>query len=185
LDATAAAGGVELVWTASADAPSAAGFDVLRRRAGEGSFEARVAELGRDRLRHLDVTAAVGDRYEYTVRTVAARDPLVESADGPVREIEYRDTFAPPTPTGLVALAEEGRIRLLWERVEAPDLAGYRLYRQAGGGAETELERAPGAGSDHSDDRVRAGVAYTYRVTAVDHDDNESARSEPATATPR
>jgi fibronectin type 3 domain-containing protein len=73
----------------------------------------------------------------------------------------------------------------LWDRVEAPDLAGYRLYRQENGGAETELPRDPGAGTDHLDEGVRAGVAYSYRVTAVDREDNESAKSEPATATPR
>jgi hypothetical protein len=184
LVATAAAGGVELAWTASAGAP-AAGFDVLRRPSAEDSFETRVAELGPDQLQHVDATAELGNHYEYTVRAVAARGPLIESADGPVAEIEYRDTFAPPSPSGLVALAEEGRIRLLWERVEAPDLAGYRLYRQAGPGAPIELERAPGASTDHSDDQVRGGVTYTYRVTAVDHDGNESPPSEPATATPR
>jgi fibronectin type 3 domain-containing protein len=127
----------------------------------------------------------LGEQYEYTVRTVAARAPSIESTDGPVREIEYLDTFAPPTPTGLVALAEEGRIRLLWERVEAPDLAGYRVYRQAGDQAPVELEREPGPATDHSDEQVRAGVAYTYRVVAVDDDGNESAPSDPATATPR
>jgi fibronectin type 3 domain-containing protein len=84
-----------------------------------------------------------------------------------------------------VALAEAGRIRLLWDRVEASDLAGYRRYRQENDGAEVELPRDPGAGADHSDDQVRAGATYTYRVSAVDHEDNESAKSEPATATPR
>jgi hypothetical protein len=182
---TAAAGGVELAWTLPASATATVGFDVLRRRAGESAFEQRVAELGPDRLRHVDGTAVLGERYEYTVRTVAARGPLVESADGPVREIEYRDTFAPPTPTGLVALAEEGRIRLVWERVEAPDLAGYRVHRQAGTDAPVELERDPGPSTDHSDDQVAAGITYTYRVVAVDDDGNESAPSDPATATPR
>jgi hypothetical protein len=183
--ATATAGGVQLAWTARPGAPAAAGFDLLRRRAGEDGFEARVAQVGADRLEHLDGTATFGDRYEYTVRTVAARDPVVESVDGPVAAVEYLDTFAPPTPGGLVALAEEGRIRLLWDRVEAPDLAGYRLYRQETGGGEIELERPPGAGNDHNDDQVRPGATYVYRVTAVDHEGNQSARSEPVTATPR
>ena len=178
------ADGIRIVWTAGDGAP-AQGYDVLRRKLGESSFAARVAQVGADSLEHVDATAVYGDHYQYTVRSVAARDPLVESGDGPVRDLEYKDTFAPPTPTGLVALAEEGRVRLVWDRVEAPDLAGYRLYRQENGGAETELPRDPGAGTDHIDDGVRAGVAYNYRVTAVDREDNESAKSEPATATPR
>jgi fibronectin type 3 domain-containing protein len=190
LAATATAAGVKLEWTAApAVAPPVAaapiGYDVLRRRAGEGAFVDRIAQLGADRLDQVDATAVYGERYEYTVRTIAARDPVVESDDGPGRDLEYRDTFAPPTPTGLVALAEEGRIRLLWDRVEAPDLAGYRLYRQESGEAEAELPREPGAGTDHTDDQVRAGVTNVYRVTAVDQEGNESAKSEPATATPR
>jgi hypothetical protein len=177
------AGGVRIVWTAS-ETP-AQGYDVLRRKQGESAFITRVAQVGAEILEHVDATAVFGDHYEYTVRSVGAREPLVESADGPLREIEYLDTFAPPTPVNLVALAEEGRVRLLWDRVEAADLAGYRLYRQEDGGPQTELARDPGAGTDHLDDGVRAGVAYTYRVTAVDHEDNESALSEPAVATPR
>lgn len=185
LDVTSTADGVALAWIPSASAPATVGFDVLRRRVGESSFEARIAQVGADRLEHLDATAVFGDHYQYTVRAVAARDPQVESADGPVRDLEYRDTFAPATPRGLVALAEEGRIRLLWDRVQAPDLAGYRLYRRENDDDETTLERAPGAGNDHVDDRVRAGAVYTYRVTAVDLQGNQSPPSEPAIASPR
>jgi hypothetical protein len=185
LTLTPVADGIRVEWTVAADAPPPAGWDVLRRRFGESSFIDRVARLGSDQLAHVDSTATYGEHYEYTVRATAARDPQIESGDGPVRDLEYLDTFAPPTPTGLVALAEEGRIRLLWDRVEAPDLAGYRLYRQEEGGAQVELPRDPGAGTDHDDGQVRPGVAYTYRVTAVDHEDNESAPSDPATATPR
>ena len=185
LTAEPTASGIQLTWTAGAGAGFDAGFDVLRRIAGERAFGDPVAQLGPDGFSHLDATAAFGTRYEYAIRTVARRDPLVESADGPVRAVEYRDVFAPPAPGGLVALAEEGRVRLLWERVEAPDLAGYRLYREQNGGAAVELPRGPGAGTDHTDDQVRAGSTYVYRVTAVDTQDNESTPSEPATAVPR
>jgi hypothetical protein len=183
LTVTATASGVELAWTAGAGA--AAGFDVLRRVEGESSFGDAIAQVPGDRLTHTDASAAFGTRYEYTVRSVAARDPLVESIDGPVRAIEYVDTFAPPVPTNVVALAEEGRIRLLWDRVEAPDLAGYRVYRQEDGGAPVELPREEGAGADHVDGEVRSGATYVYRVTAIDLEDNQSEPSEPATATPR
>jgi hypothetical protein len=176
------AGGIRVRWTSSASERS--GFGVYRRQVGEQEYWP-IAEPGPDAREYLDGTAAFGTDYEYAVRTRVANEPAIESGDGPLATLQYRDTFAPPTPTGLVALAEEGRVRLLWDRVEAPDLAGYRLYRQENSGAETELPRDPGAGTDHTDDQVRAGAAYTYRVTAVDQGDNESPKSEPATATPR
>ncbi|HVR28780.1 MAG TPA: fibronectin type III domain-containing protein [Thermoanaerobaculia bacterium] len=183
LTAAPTAEGVRLEWTTIS--PGAAGFDLLRRRAGERSFGDPIARLDPGALTHLDDDAAFGVHYEYTVRTVAARDPLIESVDGPVRGVEYLDVFPPPTPSNLVALAEQGRVRLLWDRVEAPDLAGYRVYREEDGSPPRELPRDPGTGTGHTDDRVRPGATYVYRVTAVDLDDNESAPSEPATATPR
>jgi hypothetical protein len=182
VEVVAEAGGIRVRWTSST--AEATGFGVYRRLAGEQEYWP-IAELGPDAREHLDGTAALGTDYEYTVRTRAASEPAIESVDGAVRALQYRDTFPPPTPSGLVALAEEGRIRLLWDRVDAPDLAGYRLYRQENDGAEVELPRDPGAGADHSDDQVRSGATYTYRVTAVDGEDNESAKSEPATAMPR
>ena len=183
LEVAGTAGGVELRWTAPA--AEVAGYDVLRRTAGETDFATPLAVLEPGDATYLDAAATFGQGYEYTVRTIAARDPLIESADGPVRAIEHRDVFPPPVPSGLVALAEEGRVRLLWNRVDAADLAGYRVYREEAGGERAELPRDPGTGTDHNDERVRAGVAYVYRVTAVDRDDNESAPSEPASATPR
>jgi hypothetical protein len=182
VEAVAEAEGVRVRWTSST--ADATGFGVFRRLAGEQEYWP-IGELGPDAREYLDGTAAFGADYEYTVRTRAASEPPIESVDGAVRALQYRDTFPPQAPSGLVALAEEGRIRLLWDRVEAPDLAGYRLYRQENDGAEIELPRDPGAGADHSDDQVRSGATYTYRVTAVDREDNESAKSEPATAIPR
>jgi hypothetical protein len=179
---TAEPDGVRVAWTTTA--PGAAGFNVFRRLAGEVEYWP-IAELGPEARDHLDATAEFGTDYEYTVRVVAARDPSIESATAEAHAVQYRDAFAPPTPVNLVALAEEGRIRLLWDRVEAPDLAGYRLYRSEDGGAAVELPRDPGAGTDHTDDGVRPGASYVYRVTAVDRDDNESPPSEPATATTR
>ena len=148
LAATATAAGVKLEWTASAAAAPSAAPHRLRRAAAAGGRGVlrRSRRCGSAPIVSTTSTRprVYGERYQYTVRAIAARDPLVESGDGPVRDLEYRDAFAPPTPSGLVALAEEGRIRLLWDRVEAPDLAGYRLYRQENGGASVELPRDPG-----------------------------------------
>ena len=120
LAVTATAAGVQVEWTAAPAAPPGAAAPTVTTSCGgapEQAFVEPLAQLGADRLDHLDATAVYGERYIYTVRTRRRRASRWSRArDGPVRELEYRDRFAPPAPTGLVALAEEGRIRLLWDR---------------------------------------------------------------------
>ncbi len=105
---------------------------------------------------------------------VAQRVPLVESAIAAAREVDYRDVFAPPVPAGLVALADAGAVRLVWDESRAPDLAGYRLYRRRGDGPWRPLTAEPVTAVEYTDADVAAGETYRYRVTAIDALGNES-----------
>ena len=80
------------------------------------------------------------------------------------------DTTAPDAPAGLTATGGEGEIRLDWDDSAAEDVAGYRVYADAG-------ERA-GRGADASSAVIAglpAATGVRYRVTAVDRAGNESA----------
>ena len=97
----------------------------------------------------------------------------------------FRDLVPPPAPATLTPLIETKAVRLIWAAVEAPDLAGYRLYRTEGVGHGTRHQgdrhdSARGGRSvtatDYVDARVDLGIAYRYAVTAVDKTGNESAR---------
>ena len=101
--------------------------------------------------------------------------PLVESAIQTEQEIHYVDRYPPPVPEELVAVAETGRARLVWQRSEAPDLAGYIVYRKAAGGGWERLTPKPIVATTYVDTSVAAGRAYDFRVTAIDQSGNESA----------
>ena len=80
------------------------------------------------------------------------------------------DTTAPDAPAGLRATGGEGEIRLDWDDSAAEDVAGYRVYADAG--------RAPVAAPSASSAVIAGLPAATrvrYRVTAVDRAGNESA----------
>lgn len=169
------------------DEPGLAGFNVYRRRSTERTYGPPLRTLGRRSRSFLDDSAVFGERYIYAVTAVASRRPVVvESRLAEEAEVDYRDRFAPPVPKGLVALAEEGRVRLVWEASAAPDLAGYRVYRR---GPDTQelvpVTAEPLAATEYADRDLTPGATYTYRVTAVDRLGNESDRSPPATATAR
>jgi fibronectin type 3 domain-containing protein len=88
--------------------------------------------------------------------------------------VRYQDRFPPAVPAEVVALAEAGRIRLVWKSVDADDLAGYIVYRRTGNGSFERVTAQPLATPEYIDTAVTAGQTYGYRVTAIDKTGNES-----------
>src|SRR3954471_12703364 len=172
LTVTARADGVMVEW---AGVPGAAGgYNVYRRDAQERFHGQPVHTSGAEERSWLDTTARFGQSYIYTVTALAQREPAVESAVGSEHEVRYQDRFAPPVPTELVALAEAGRIRLVWRPVEADDLAGYIIYRRIGNGSFERVTAQPLVTPEYNDTALTAGQTYGYLVTAIDKTGNES-----------
>lgn len=123
----------------------------------------------------------------FTVRQVHVDGPVsTESAPaGPVCDTP-QDTYAPGIPTGLVAVADAGRVTLDWAAVSATDLAGYHVLR--GEGPEPKLvalttQVVPS--TRYVDTTARAGVEYVYAVVAIDKAGNRSEASAPLQVTGR
>jgi hypothetical protein len=181
---TARADGVLVEWSGVAGAT--AGYNVYRRGAQERAHGRPLHTAGPQERSWLDTTARFGQSYIYTVTALAQQEPIVESAITSEHEVRYQDRFPPPPPGDLVALAEPGRVRLVWRASEAEDLAGYLVYRRAGeGGTFERLTARPVETAEFIDTSVRGGQSYSYRVTAVDQAGNESAPGgEVRTAVP-
>lgn len=175
LAAEAGPGGVRLVW--QGDGPAVIGYDVFRRGAQERTFLDPLARVDAAATEYFDDTARFGERYIYGVTAVAAREPTIASAVGSTVEVDYRDRFPPAAPAGLVALVEEGRVRLVWEAAEAADLAGYRVSRAAGGEGFTPVGDLVTA-AEWVDESVTPGTVYTWRVVSVDASGNRSEAAE-------
>lgn len=115
------------------------------------------------------------------------------------------DNVAPPAPTNLVATGEELSVRLNWDAVTAPDLAGYRILRSTehpdesavnsdgdpGPERSTYVLIATTIGPDTTFLDTLSGVGGTvwttrfwYKVEAYDSSSNVSAPSNPASAVP-
>ena len=73
------------------------------------------------------------------------------------------DFTAPPKPTGLVPTPTASGMSLDWDDVPAPDLAGYRVYRD-GQLISPDLVAA----SSYADSTAVLGIVHAYGVTAVD-----------------
>lgn len=77
----------------------------------------------------------------------------------------------PPTPTPVPPKAHS--VTLRWAPIAAPNVSGYRVYRQLGGSAQLELEAIADTDAVENpiyvDSTVQAGATYTYGVAGLDN----------------
>ena len=96
-----------------------------------------------------------------------------------IRNQSDDDVTPPAVPTGLSASLVNGQITLTWDANSVPDLAEYRLYRFALPQEQTELVATISAGTEtYTDTDVVNGRTYSYWVSSVDQNGNESGYSK-------
>jgi len=136
-----------------------------------------------------DQRVEFGTERCYAVRTVMTQGSAsIESDPSPAVCVTPQDIFPPPAPTALAAVAGEGAISLIWQGVDAADLAGYLVLRgQAPSGALTPVFEAPLRETTYRDGSAKPGVRYVYAVVAVDRatPGNRSALSNKVEETAR
>ncbi len=87
-------------------------------------------------------------------------------------------------PRNLHAHADPAAVWLAWEGSLCGDLIRYHLYRKVAGTADFErITEEPVPEWHYYDHDVVSGMTYTYYVTAIDLDGQESAPSEEVTVT--
>jgi hypothetical protein len=165
--------------------PSAiGGYRVYRRALSEEEYGAPLNAKPILGTSYVDTSAPYGVPLAYTVRAVVAGNPKVEGLPAEELPVLFADVFPPPAPTRLDALSEGNLVRLIWSPVDAPDLAGYLVFRAEKAGEAMPLTPEPLADPFFTDETARQGVRYRYTVRAVDRGGNRSAPSPEATAEP-
>ncbi len=176
--------GLRVSWQLSGD-QEVEGFNVYRRNARSRTYRRALRSLGAQSTTYLDTSARFGQRYIYTVTTVASRAPLVESRLSGETEVLFQDRFSPEAPGGLVALAETDQVRLRWDPSSSSDTAAYHVYRRRGDGDFRRITRAPIRERQLLDTDVRRNESYSYRITALDALGNEGDPGDDVTVSVR
>lgn len=85
--------------------------------------------------------------------------------------------------TGDAVTATSHKVHLSWKASTSTGIAGYNVYRTTlPSGGETKLNASIISGTSFSDTKVTAGDTYSYRVTAVNEQGEESAPSASVSA---
>lgn len=119
---------------------------------------------------YTDSDIAFGETRCYAVRVLdAVGDLEIEGPESPATCVVLTDTFAPAAPTGVVAVADDDAISLVWNANSESDLAGYRILRGTAPDATLQpLGLEPVERTTYRDVLVVPGQRYWYAVQAVD-----------------
>lgn len=112
---------------------------------------------------------------DYEIRVLARDVGGRDDPEPPSVSVVYADLTPPPPPTVLAARADGDVVHVEWGPSEAPDLAGYRVYRDG-----EPLEPVPHT-SLTLDDVSLADGSHAYAVKAFDAYGNESVSSNTVT----
>jgi hypothetical protein len=192
LVATAKAEGVVLTWSAPQQTigggpkPFVVGYNVYRVAPGEepGELDKPVNSSPIEKETYTDVPA-YGSFHYYLTAIPVSLGVSVESDLSTAAPATFKDLVPPPVPAGLNALVEPHAVQLVWDAVEAADLAGYRVYRTEGSGIEKlipvatiSLTKDPITVTTFRDTTINVGISYYYELTSVDKNGNESKRAK-------
>lgn len=161
--------------------PSLVGYNIYRF-----PEQGPIAELGNPLNASPVVETSFSDApayglHRYIVTAVSSvGPPLIQSDPTSSVLVEFRDRVAPPPPPEVITLGEDGAVRLLWDAVEASDLAGYLVYRLSETRVKVLLTPKPITDTNFRDADPPRGITYTYWVSSVDRQGNEGAATESA-----
>lgn len=122
---------------------------------------------------YVDKEVKLGDKICYTARNSIAQGLVeIESAESNEVCANIIDTEPPPKITGLGAIYKDGKVFIVWDKVEADDLAGYIVYKELDGKLVRLNEEVITVPSFIDETPIK-GI-NRYAVTAVDESGNES-----------
>ena len=184
LDATAGDGSVHLSWSA-VSADDLVGYHVYRATSADGPWtkvtSSPITATSRDVAGLTD-----GTKYWFAVTSVdTTGNESAKSDSATATPAAPSDTTPPPVPTDLDATAGDGSVHLSWSAVSAGDLAGYNVYQATSAdGPWVKVTSSPIMATSRDVTGLTDGAKYWFAVASVDTTDNESARSDSASATP-
>ncbi|OGR00572.1 MAG: hypothetical protein A2505_01370 [Deltaproteobacteria bacterium RIFOXYD12_FULL_55_16] len=145
-------------------------YQVFRSTDGGETFAETPGGL-LEALTYTDKGLRNGKAYWYKVRAVRLHaGTLAAGMSSPPVSAAPRDLMPPAPPQKVRAVATADGVKILWETVAEPDLAGFRIYRRAAKDQTPErIGEVGGAGLSFLDAKPprKKGLWY-YSVTAFD-----------------
>ena len=155
-------------------------YQVMRSTDGK-NFEA-VGPILND-TGYVDRDVERGKTYYYRVKSwLVFEGETVDGATSNQVAANVADKVAPTKVLGVTVVASTSNVRIFWNGVDAPDLAGYRIYRRMHDETVAKMiGEVTGTRTIFVDQNIETETGMYYSVSAFDKDGNEGVKSEEAT----
>ena len=158
-------------------------YKILRSLNETGPYR-EVADLevtDSSRMQFEDRNLLDAETYYYKIYTVTKSN----LASYPTEPLKISTTGPPGTVTGLAARSGlVRRVVLTWSPASDANTEGYSIMRRSGGGRWEKIKTLKGRfNGTYTDENLRDGTAYAYRIVSFNAAGTESPPSASATAT--
>ncbi len=157
-------------------------YQVLRSL--DGNEFTKIGEPLAD-TRYIDSQVTNGQKYFYSVQTLTEyKKELAEGGISQKVETAPIDLTPPEPPSGVSAVQTAEGIKVFWDRSNAEDLAGYKVYRRAADRDSYEMVgQVEPTYTLFVDSKADESVRYYYAITVFDKATpaNESGKSKEVT----
>ena len=116
-----------LKWNMSLELDVAGYFIYRNTHIGEKFKKLNTRPIPYDSTVYIDSTAIPGRRYFYAVSAIDSSGNEGKKSNSIM--VIIKDSFPPDPPRNVRAYYKNGKIYISWEKVDAPDLMGYYIYR--------------------------------------------------------
>jgi len=158
-------------------------YQVLRRVEGK-KFQERGEPI--TATEYVDRDVQNGLKYFYTIQSMMVlQDELVSGGISEEMAVIPLDLTPPAVPTGVTVVWTGVGMKIYWDKNDAADIGGYRVYRRAADSSSfAQVGQVAAEYAIFTDASADENVRYYYAVTAIDQatPPNESKKSKEATS---
>jgi hypothetical protein len=158
-------------------------YQVLRKVGGQ-DFKALGEPI--TATEHIDSDVQNGLKYFYAIQSMMVlQDELVSGGISEEMAATPIDLTPPAVPTGVTVVWTGVGMKIYWDKNDAADIGGYRVYRRAAdSGSFAQVGQVAPEYALFTDASAEENVRYYYAVTAIDQatPPNESKKSKEATS---
>jgi chitin-binding protein len=172
--------GIILIWDdLRSTEPSLMGYKVYRRSGNDKDFKMMPNDtLRNDKNYYRDTSLVAGTDYTYVIRAVDYYGNV--SPDS--KPVSYGSAaFTPVPPVITRGVSTPDGIMLSWGQVTDKNIASVKVYRTRPGGEKQVIATLPADTDQYLDKTAESGQLYSYMISIVTADNNESSGSNEVT----
>jgi len=172
--------GIILIWDDLRNTePALMGYKVYRKQGNDKGYKMMPNDtLRNDKNYYIDTTLVAGTDYVYVVKAVDYYGN--ESPDS--KPVSYDIASVTPVPPVITrAVSTSDGIMISWGQVTDTHIASVKVYRIQPGGEKQVIATVPADTDQYLDKTAESGQLYSYMVSVVTADNNESAGSREVT----